>query len=123
PNTNEGLYQCDTCTTPAARLWTMGNWSKFVRPGWVRIDTGSGNPQSGVYVTAFNNGTTQFAIVAVNNNSSTTSQTFNLANFPVGMNVVIPYVTSASGGLAVQSGVAITGGSFTYALPASSVVT
>jgi O-glycosyl hydrolase len=39
--------------TPSKRLWAMANWSRFVRPGAVRVGT-SGGP-SGAKVSAFRN--------------------------------------------------------------------
>ena len=38
----------------AKRLWAMGNFSRFVRPGWKRVDT-SGAAPSGVLVSAYIN--------------------------------------------------------------------
>jgi O-glycosyl hydrolase len=38
---------------PSKRLWAMANWSRFVRPGAVRVGT-SGGP-SGARVSAFKN--------------------------------------------------------------------
>ena len=38
---------------PSKRLWAMANWSRFVRPGAVRVGT-SGGP-SGAKVSAFKN--------------------------------------------------------------------
>ena len=55
------------------RLCALGNWSKFVRPGWVMIGA-TNNPQSGVQVSAFKNPSSgAFAIVAVNSNGSSVS--------------------------------------------------
>ena len=53
-------------TTRSKRLYTVGNFSKFVRPGYQRIDV-SGSAPSGVEVVAFQNPTDQtIAIVAIN---------------------------------------------------------
>ena len=92
-----------------------------MRPGWVRIGV-TANPQSGVYVTAFKNASTgDFAIVAINQNGSGTAQTVNLSGFTAPS--VVPWVTSASLNLAAQSSVTISGGAFSYTLPADSVTT
>jgi glucuronoarabinoxylan endo-1,4-beta-xylanase len=120
-NDNEPLYAPGT-TTPSKRLFVIGQWSKFVRPGWVRIDTNS-NPQTGIYVTAFKSPSeTSYAIVAVNTNNSTTSQTFALNGFP-STSPVTPWVTTSTLDLAEQSSVAVGSNSFTFSLPAQSVTT
>ena len=120
-NDNEGLT--DQNGNPAKRLYTIGNWSKFVRPGWVRIDTGSNNPQSGVYVSAYKDPASgAFAIVAINENSSASSQSFSLSGFP-SVTEATPWTTSASLDLVQQSPVTIVGSSLSYSLPSQSVTT
>src|SRR5208283_645864 len=104
------------------RFYTVGQWSKFIRSGWQRIDTTT-NPQTGVYVTAFKNPAgTAYTVVAVNTNTTAggTSQTFPLSGFPTTTSVT-PYVTSSSLNLAQQSSVAVSSNAFTYTLTASSV--
>jgi glucuronoarabinoxylan endo-1,4-beta-xylanase len=104
------------------RAYVIGNWSKFVRPGWVRIDTTT-NPQSGVYVSAFKNPAgDSYAIVVVNTNSSATSQAFTLSEFP-NITSVTPWVTSSTLSLDAQSSVAVDSNSFSFPLPAQSVTT
>jgi O-glycosyl hydrolase len=112
----------DAYFNPAKRFYAMGNWSKFVRPGWVMIGT-TANPASGVYVTAFRSASTNsFAIVAINNNSSSVDMTFSLSGFP-SISSVTPTVTSAADNLADQPTVPASSSSFSYPLPAQSVVT
>ena len=73
---NDGLE--DTNFNPAKRFYTVGNWSKFIRPGWVRIDATT-TPQSGVDVTAFTSQSTgAFAIVAINSNGGPVSAVLQL---------------------------------------------
>lgn len=111
------------------KYYAIGNWSKFVRSGWVRIDattsTGGTTPwaTTGPFITAFKNSSTgQFAIVALNTSTSPMSQTFSLGGFPP-VSTVTPVVTSASLNLATQSNVNTSGSSFSYSLPAQSIVT
>jgi glucuronoarabinoxylan endo-1,4-beta-xylanase len=60
----------------AKSLWTIGQWSRFVRPGWNRVDY-TQPPVDDVLVSAFTNDTvTRTAIVVVNLGS--VSQTFSL---------------------------------------------
>jgi glucuronoarabinoxylan endo-1,4-beta-xylanase len=106
--------------TLAKRAYAVGNWSKFVRPGWVRIGATT-TPVTGVFVTAFNQTSNGgFAIVAINN-SSNTAVTFSLSGFPTSPSSVTPWITSGSLNLAQQTNVAVSDGSFTYTLPAYSI--
>jgi glucuronoarabinoxylan endo-1,4-beta-xylanase len=116
-----GLY-LTTTGTYSQTFWTMGNWSKFVRPGWVRIDA-TANPISGVYVTAFKDPSAGgFAIVAVNQNSSSANLSVSLAGFP-SVTTVTPTLTSASANLVDQTNVDVSTDEFSYSLPANSVLT
>jgi glucuronoarabinoxylan endo-1,4-beta-xylanase len=100
------------------RFWAVGNYSRFVRPGWVNIgatDDGS------VLVSAFKDPVSgQFALVAVNQGNAV-SKTFTLRGFTSA--TVTPWVTSASLDLAQQDDLATDGSSFTANLPAQSVTT
>jgi glucuronoarabinoxylan endo-1,4-beta-xylanase len=117
---NDGLTE-QNGTTLSARYWVIGNWSKFIQPGWVRIDS-TNNPQTGVYVTAFKNPAgTSYSIVALNSNSSATSQTFDLNGFSTTASVTPYSTTSSSAGLVELSSVAVSSSAFTYTLPAFSV--
>ena len=54
------------------RLWTLGNYARFVRPGWYRIEA-TPRPVSGVYVSAYNDPVTgKFAVVIINDNDEDT---------------------------------------------------
>ena len=117
---NSGIT--DTAFNPSSRYYVEGNWSKFISPGWERIDTTT-NPQTGVYVSAFKDPSeTSYIIVAINTNNDTTSQTITLNEFPTTTSV-IPYVTSSTLSLAAQSSTEVSGSAFTYSLPAESVTT
>jgi glucuronoarabinoxylan endo-1,4-beta-xylanase len=116
---NFGLTDQSFNTTK--RFWATGNWSKFVRPGWVRIDA-TASPQSGVYITAFENQSNgSFAVVAVNTNGNSVSQPFSLSGLSA--STVTPYITDVNNNLAGQSSVSVSNGSFTSTLTASSVTT
>jgi glucuronoarabinoxylan endo-1,4-beta-xylanase len=123
-NNGEALIRMDmNAKTYSAdkRLYTIGNYSRFVRPGWTRIDA-TANPASNVYITAYkDNDTGKFAIVAINNNSSTQEVSFTLSGATVSS--VTPYRTSASENLAQLTAISVSGGTFTATLGASSVTT
>ena len=101
------------------RGFVMSQFSRFVRPGHIRL--GTTNLGSG-FVSAYRNtNATQFAIVAINNTSLAFNQTITLTNFPTAM--VTPWITSASQSLAAQSPFVVSNGTFTYTLPPESIVT
>jgi glucuronoarabinoxylan endo-1,4-beta-xylanase len=101
------------------RAYVTGQWSKFVRPGWYRIGVSySGSSQ----ISAFKDPRSQsFAIVAVNSTSKVVHQRFSLDGFSA--DSVTPWVTSANLSLAPQAPVSVSGTTFIYTLPASSVTT
>jgi hypothetical protein len=111
----------DTSAAVTKRLFTFGQYSRFVRPNFYRIDATSSQPSA--LVSAYKDSvSTAFAIVVVNTNAATNViQTFNLANFTAAS--VTPWITSASLSLAPQTPVNVTNSSFTYDVPAMSVVT
>ena len=120
--TNIGLTQNASTAVVAQRAYAIAQYSKFVRPGWIRVDA-TPNPLSGVYVTAFKNpGGTSGAIVVVNTSGSDPgTMTFNVGTF-LGSSVT-PYLTNGSNSLATQSPVTVSAGSFSYDPGPSSIVT
>ncbi|KNY28903.1 glycoside hydrolase [Pseudobacteroides cellulosolvens] len=120
----EGLIQMNMGAktyTVAKRLYTIGQYARFIRPEWQRFSA-TASPVSGVYVTAYKDPATgEFAVVAINNGSSDQSVSFNLKGFTA--SAVTPYTTSASQNLAEGSSIAVSGSSFTGNLPAKSVTT
>jgi glucuronoarabinoxylan endo-1,4-beta-xylanase len=103
------------------RAYVLGNWSRFVRPGAMRVGA-TPQPQAYVYVTAFiDPGTSQVAIVAGNAAQYELDQEFTIAGGSVAE--VTPWLTSASVALAAQPPVSVTGGNFSVTLPARSVTT
>ena len=105
----------------AKRLWAMGNFSRFVRPGWKRVAT-SGTSPSGVLVSAYiNPANNALSIVAINSNTSSKSVSFYVSgNAPCSLT---PYETSASKNLGQGSAVTVSGSRVTVTLSAQSVTT
>ena len=117
---NDGLT--DASFNPSKRMYAVGNWSKFVRSGYYRIDSTT-NPQGNVYVSAFQDTPSgHLVIVALNSGGSSVSQTFSITNAPA-FTSLIPYITSTSLNLVAQSTLTVSGNAFTYTLPAQSVTT
>jgi glucuronoarabinoxylan endo-1,4-beta-xylanase len=103
------------------RLWAMGNFSRFVRPGWKRVAT-SGTAPSGILVSAYiNPANNALSIVAINNNTSSKSVSFYVSgNAPCSLT---PYETSASQSLGKGSAVTVSQSRVTVTLSAQSVTT
>jgi hypothetical protein len=105
----------------AKRLYTIGQFARFIRPEWQRISA-TDSPASGVNVTAYKDPATgNFAIVAMNNGSSNQSITYNLKGFSASS--VIPYTTSATQNIEAGSEIALSGSSFTANIASKSIVT
>lgn len=115
----------DNGGTPTVMGYAVGQYSKFIQRGFVRVSA-TANPTSGVYVSAYdyppgNSAIDNYAIVAINANTSSETLSFTLSNGNV--TSVTPYQSTSSAGLAAQSAVAVSSGQFTYTLPAQSIVT
>ena len=74
---NEGLT--DQSGNPAKRMYVLGNYSRFVRPGYYRIGVSNNAFTSISAYKDTNSGS--FAIVAINSSLTTVTQIFNLTNF------------------------------------------
>lgn len=99
--------------------YAMGQFSKFVRPGYVRSNATS-NATSNIYVSAYK-GSGHYVIVAINLGTADVDQPFVIQNQTI--TSMTPYRTSATENLAELSVVGVTNNSFTYTLPAQSITT
>lgn len=103
------------------RLFAIGNYSKFVRPGFVRIGA-TENPVSGVYVTAYKNPTTgEFAIVAINDGDSNRVIDIVPQGFAAGK--ITPNITDRMYNLVQGTDIPVIDGKFTASVGAKSIVT
>ena len=112
-----GLIDAGNNIKPAG--YAMGQYSKFIRPGYVRCDA-TYSPSSDVYVSAFK-GDGHVVIVALNLGASPIDQPFTLQNATVA--TLTPYQTSPNNDLEQQPAVGVSNGSFTFTLPGQSVTT
>ncbi len=104
------------------RAYVMGNFSKFVRPGFTRLGA-TAQPAAGVMVSAFR-GEGRLVIVAINENAAASSQSFSLQGGLGGtVDQAIPWVTSDNVALEAQAALAVdaTDLSFAFSLPEKSV--
>lgn len=103
------------------RGYVMSNFSKFIKPGYHRIDAEE-NPQSGVFVSAYS-GEGKTVVVAINESSQTKEQQFVISG--TNSTSVKPYTTSSSQNLREQEVVDIVTSidAFLYELPPNSITT
>ena len=116
-STNEGLLLSNGTNTK--RHYTFGNFTRFVRPGYIRVDI-TGTIPANVLLSAYR-GNGKVVIVAINKNTATATVPITISGGTA--TSLTPYLTSASANLASQTAVAVTGGSFTATLAATSVTT
>jgi len=102
------------------RAYVMGQFSKFIRPGDIRIDVPFNSSPLGL--SAFmdpNSG--RFAMVAVNDTTLPVTQSFTINGIITGS--LTPWITSATQALEQQSPLEVNHGTFTYTVPSFSVIT
>jgi glucuronoarabinoxylan endo-1,4-beta-xylanase len=115
---NEGLVP--SASNPPKRYYTLGNYSKFVRPGYVMVDV-TGNSNTNVLLSAFT-GTDGTVIVAINKSASAVSMPISIAGGTAPASCT-PNVTSANDNIKAGTAVTVTGGVLTASLAASTVTT
>ncbi|MGH3290748.1 MAG: glycoside hydrolase family 30 protein, partial [Trebonia sp.] len=118
PNTGLVEVKGNTVAT-SGRLWAFAGYSRFIRPGAVRIGTTTSD--AGLDVTAFRNTNGSIAVIVLNRAHSRQVATFSLRGL-TGAHAT-PYLTDTSHQLSAQSPITVTNGSFTETLPPRSLVT
>jgi glucuronoarabinoxylan endo-1,4-beta-xylanase len=104
---SEGLMRNGT---PTRRFYVVGNWSKFVRPGFVRVETSS--DPSDLRLSAFIGEGTMTLVVIVDQRPINLSVTIEGGM----VSSLIPWTTSTSSDLRTGPGIPVTAGRFTAAL-------
>jgi glucuronoarabinoxylan endo-1,4-beta-xylanase len=104
---------------PTKRFYVLGNFSKFIRPGYYRI-AATEHPVIGISMSAYKNPNTgEFVIVVINRNHAKVPLMITLDGFI--STSVTPWITSHSSDL--KRGLPISAGAmFSTTLPAQSVV-
>ncbi|MBO0803984.1 MAG: hypothetical protein J2P25_13035 [Nocardiopsaceae bacterium] len=117
---NTGLVDVRGNTVAASgRLWAFASYSRFIRPGAVRIAATTSD--AGLDVAAFRNSDGSIAVTVLNGDRSRQVATFSLRGLSGAR--VTPYLTDASHQLSAQSPITERNGSFTGTLPPRSLVT
>jgi glucuronoarabinoxylan endo-1,4-beta-xylanase len=105
--------------TMSKRGAMMAQYSRFVRPGYVRVDA-TKNPNTNVYISAYK-GDGKVVIVAINKSNSAVNQKFNVQNGSISK--VSQWISDSSRKVAAGTAITAADNSFTAQLPAQSVVT
>lgn len=110
--------------SPPPQVYALGNFSKFVRPGFYRADvTGAPAPSSsGPLVVAFTNKSDGTVAIVVVNGGTAKQISFFVAGkaWPAS---VTPYVTTTTSKLAAGTAIPVTAARFSASLDAQSVTT
>lgn len=116
-----GALWAQSTNRPTKRMWVMGNFSRFARPGFVRIDA-TAKPANGIQVSAYRDSSlSKIVLVAINSNTSATTQEFSIPGIdPLRMT---PWITDATRNIAGQAPQALTSTVFSHSLPPQSVST
>ncbi|HYP91087.1 MAG TPA: glycoside hydrolase family 30 beta sandwich domain-containing protein, partial [Polyangiaceae bacterium] len=117
-NDNEGLWLQNGMKTK--RLYTLGNYSKFVRPGYKRVDI-TGNTSADLLLTAFKGTDGTVVIVAINKGAAAVTVPITISGTAPAM--LTPWVTSATDDLVKKTAIAVSGGAFMAALDTKTVTT
>jgi O-glycosyl hydrolase len=117
---NTGLVEVKGNTVAASgRLWAFASFSRFIRPGAVRIGTTTSD--AGLEVTAFRNSDGSTAVIVLNSAHNRQVATFSLRGLSGAR--VTPYLTDTSHQLSAQSPITVRNSAFTATLPPRSLVT
>jgi glucuronoarabinoxylan endo-1,4-beta-xylanase len=112
------LIGVNGAATLTKRIYALGNFSRFIRPGWVRVKTtGSVN---GLLVSAYKNPAGgDFAIVVINAKGHAVSASFGVAGPAFAS--VSPYVTSGTpiGSIGTDGNLSQGSGNLSASIPAS----
>lgn len=117
PVATAALWQVPILTK---RAYALGNYSKFVRPGWKRADV-SGS-KSGIYgVSAYTDPNTgQFAVVVINNSGSPLSVSVSVSGTKVKR--VYQFVTTNTSNDVIGTDGNLSAGSATYSVPSTTAL-
>jgi len=121
---NEGLISADPTTDSIQvpkRLYVMGQFSRFIRPGSVVLASTSSD--STLQVTAVRPATGSVAVVLANTGRNSHTVTVSLPGLASPPASLTPYRTSATENQTQLAPVPVSAGAFTITVPSKSVVT
>jgi O-glycosyl hydrolase len=116
---NTGLLDVEGNTVATSgRLWAFASYSRFIRPGAVRVGTTTTRPA--LEVSAFRNSDDSLAVVVLNGAHSRQVATFSLRGLDA--THVTPYLTDTTHELSAQTPITVRNSAFTASLPPRSLV-
>ena len=116
---NTGLVDVNGSSVAASgRLWAFAGFSRFIRPGAVRIGTTTSD--AALEVSAFRNSDGSIAVVALNSTRRRQVATFSLHGLDAAH--VTPHLTDTSHQLSAQTPITVKNSAFTTTLPPRSLV-
>jgi O-glycosyl hydrolase len=118
PNTGLVEVKGNTVAT-SGRLWAFASYSRFIRPGAVRIGTTTSD--AGLKASAFRNSDGSAAVIVLNSAHSRQAATFSLRGLRAAH--VTPYLTDTTHQLSAQTSITVRNSAFTATLPPRSLVT
>jgi O-glycosyl hydrolase len=120
---NESLIQINGSTVAASgRLWAFANYSRFIRPGAVRV--GATAKDANLELTAFRNRDGSIAIVVLNTSASADPVSFALRHLGIrGYAHATPYLTDSASDTAALAPIPVRAGTLRTTLPPRSLVT
>jgi glucuronoarabinoxylan endo-1,4-beta-xylanase len=121
---NEGLIHADPATDSfqvPKRLYVLGQFSRFIRPGSVVL--ASTSTDSTLQVTAVRPAAGSVAVVLANNGRSSHTVTVSLPGLTGPLASLTPYRTSATENQTQLGPVAVSAGAFTITVPAKTIMT
>ena len=114
---NEGLLL--KSGTDTKRHYTLGNFSKFIRPGYMRVDI-TGTVPTGLLLSAYKGSDGTVVVVAINKSTGSITVPISIAGGTAPASCT-PWVTSATANLASKTAVTVSGGSFSAVLASATV--
>lgn len=117
--TNEGLLNSDGSDTK--RRYTFGNYSRFIRPGYTRVNVTGPIPEN-ILLTAFKAADGTVVVVAINKGTTQAVVPITIAGGTAPASMT-PHVTSATDNLAAKTAVTVTGGILMATLAGTTVTT
>ncbi|KAI1268461.1 glycoside hydrolase family 30 protein [Xylariaceae sp. FL1019] len=97
PNTNEKIIKVDQQSPynieVSKRLWAFANWSRYVRPGAIRLGTSGG---SGVKSTAFKNADGSLAVVVISTGTSASAVSIKVSGATTAPTAATAWVTDTT---------------------------
>ncbi len=110
----------DSLGNPAKRGYAMAQFSRFIRPGYLRVNA-TYQPSANIFLSAYTSGT-KLVIVALNMRDTIVSQPITITGGLI-PSTFTPLITTANENLKAQTLIKVNQDGFTYRLAAQSITT